>query len=76
MRRERPIPDRVAEFLRQQAGVAFCDGCLQDRLSVPSLPATNAATTGLGQRPGFDRRVGVCVCGQVRKIIGVKLAAG
>ena len=74
MRVDTPVPVRVAEFLQEQRGFAFCDPCIQTRLSLTHIGQAQRATSALGKRPGFDRRAGICTrCGQVRKVIRVKL---
>ena len=39
MRFSTPDPVRVAEFLQDQGGLAFCARCIQDRLNLISLSA-------------------------------------
>jgi hypothetical protein len=78
MRFSTPDPVRVAEFLQDQRGLAFCARCIQDRLNLISLSAAQRVCSALALRPGFDRRVGICSgCGSnAKKVIRVKPTSG
>ncbi len=57
---EKTVPERVADFLKGQAGDPFCDDCVAQRLSLARRQQAQQATSALGASSSFQRAMGIC----------------
>jgi hypothetical protein len=61
------VPDSVNKFLNANAGVEFCDNCIQDQLKLKKPQQAQQAAKPLGTTPGFIRQKGKCsICGKTK----------
>lgn len=71
-RRRRPavnVEERIARFLEEQDGAAFCDDCLPKRVGLKNRHQARNATSALGAAANFARRRGACsACGAEKTV--------
>jgi hypothetical protein len=64
------VPERVVRFLRNSAGAAYCDGCIQRSAGLLRMQQVQQITASLGLGEGFERRDGICsVCNEEKMVI-------
>jgi hypothetical protein len=64
------VPERVATFLRQAGGTAYCDGCIQRKLKLARVQQVQQTTASFALGGGFERKNGICsVCNEEKKVI-------
>ena len=56
--------ERVAAYLTERQGHAYCDDCLSRNLKVTPRQAVQQITSKLGSDPRFQRGHGLCACGR------------
>jgi predicted RNase H-like HicB family nuclease len=57
---EKTVPERIADFLRQNKPHAYCDDCLQTLLELAQRQQSQQATKPLGASGAFVREHGRC----------------
>ena len=65
-----PVSETVRRFVARLVPEPVCDGCIAERLSLPSPAAVLPATTELAGSPGFQRSRAPCsLCGSEGVVI-------
>jgi hypothetical protein len=54
------VPERVAAFLTQVTGNAYCDDCIQEKLKLARRQQAQQATSALGASGRFQREMARC----------------
>jgi hypothetical protein len=64
------VPERVAKFLRDGAGTAYCDGCIRRMLGLARVQQVQQITASLSLGGRFERKEGLCsACNEDKKVI-------
>jgi hypothetical protein len=64
------VPERVAKFLRESGGTAYCDGCIQRMLGLARVQQVQQITSSFALAGGFARENGICsTCNEDKKVI-------
>jgi hypothetical protein len=60
---------RATDFLKTNAGIAYCDDCVRERLEITRAHLTERDMHDVAIQAGFTRELGKCsVCGTQRVI--------
>jgi hypothetical protein len=63
------VPERVAKFLREWKGYAFCNRCIAEKLNLPRPQQAQQATSALATAHGYRQVQAFCYeCGLERKV--------
>jgi len=63
----------IADFLRDNRGVALCDDCIAERLGLKRRQQAQAVTSALAETDEFLRSSGNCSsCSQTKNVIHAK----
>lgn len=63
------VEERIARFLEEQEGAAFCDDCLPKRVGLKNRHQARNATSALGASANFNRQRGSCSACGVEKTV-------
>lgn len=63
------VEERIARFLEEQEGAAFCDDCLPKRVGLKNRHQARNATSALGAAAKFERRRGTCSACSAEKTV-------
>jgi hypothetical protein len=64
------VPEQIANFIRDGAGRAFCDDCVQQMLDLKQRQTVQPITSALGLTSDFRRARGACsACGRHDKLV-------
>lgn len=63
------VEERIARFLEEQGGAAFCDDCLPKRVGLKNRHQARNATSALGASANFERRRAICSACSAEKTV-------
>lgn len=67
--------EKIANFLRENSGSAYCDDCLSDILDIRPRQQVQQKTSQFAQDSRYWRQSGVCArCRETRIVIRLRMA--